>query len=392
MSPSRVYFAVFGSGLGHSARILDLADRLRAPGDEFRFSTSGQQALGFLSSHVGKEAVVVSPHLDVEWTEDGGFSSAQFLPRFRRMVSAFGSQVSFEEGSMAKFDPKVVVSDSRLSAVIAGKAKSYPVVTMLNQFKVALPPRFRNRVGLFYERIAGNSLGLLWSLSDEVLMTDLPPPYTIGEVNLEGTNVSNVVKFVGFTSPRSEVTQEKLERAKRMLGIDGRPLVFCQISGPEATKGRFVETLVQTMEKLAATCNVVISRGNPRGSSEPRRMASGAWVFDWCPIRDELFQLSSLIVARAGHRTIGQCIDSGKPAVVIPIRNHSEQLGNAKKFEKLGLGVQIRSEKLTPQKLLDSMQDCLSDPKYQSRVDAVRKISKKYDGLEGCAEVVRAYK
>jgi len=391
MSPSRVYFAVFGSGLGHSSRILDLSDRLKEPGDEFVFSSSGQ-ALGFLGRHVGNNRVVESPHLDVEWTEDGGFSSAQFIPRFRSMVATFFRQVSFEEESIRRFGPKVIVSDSRLSAVVAGRIREYPVITMLNQFKVAFPPRFRNRVGRFYERIAGNSLGLLWSLSEKVLMTDLPPPYTIGEANFEGTNVSNIVEFVGFTSPGLDPDEEKLRRAKDLLGIDGRPLVFCQISGPEATKGRFVEAVVKTVERMSRTSNVVISMGNPRGSSEPRKLASGAWIFEWCPVRDELFQLSSLIVSRAGHRTIGQCIDAGKPAVLIPIHNHSEQIGNAEKFQKLGLGIEIKSERLTPQKLTDSIEACLSDPTYQANVDAMRKVSKRYDGLARCAEVVRAYK
>jgi len=146
------------------------------------------------------------------------------------------------------------------------------------------------------------------------------------------------------------------------------------------------------VERMSRTSNVVISMGNPRGSSEPRKLASGAWIFEWCPVRDELFQLSSLIVSRAGHRTIGQCIDAGKPAVLIPIHNHSEQIGNAEKFQKLGLGIEIKSERLTPQKLTDSIEACLSDPTYQANVDAMRKVSKRYDGLARCAEVVRAYK
>ena len=77
-----------------------------------------------------------------------------------------------------------------------------------------------------------------------------------------------------------------------------------------------------------------------------RRLANGAWLYDWCPVKDELFTLSDLVVARAGHSTIGQCIDAGKPAVLVPIHNHSEQIGNADKFSKLGLGLQIRSEDL----------------------------------------------
>ena len=36
-------------------------------------------------------------------------------------------------------------------------------------------------------------------------MTDLPPPYTIGEANISGTGVSNVVKYVRFHYTQSGV-------------------------------------------------------------------------------------------------------------------------------------------------------------------------------------------
>ena len=150
-------------------------------------------------------------------------------------------QIAFEKERIAKFDPRLVVSDSRLSSVIGAKATGHPVITMLNQSKVTFPPRFRgNRQGRFYERVAGDVLGLLWSLSDQVLMTDLPPPYTIGEANLQGTPTVRIVRFVGFTSPRPELDGDRLAAARSKLDIDSRPLVFCQVSGPDATKGRFV--------------------------------------------------------------------------------------------------------------------------------------------------------
>ena len=277
----------------------------------------------------------------------------------------------------------MVVSDSRLSPILASRAKSYPVITMLNQFKVSFPPRFSGKgVGRIYERFAGDVLGLLWSLSDEILMTDLPPPYTIGEANLAGTDVSNIVRYVGFTSPEARPSEESVQRAKRALDIDDRPLAFFQISGPDVTKRTFVDTVIQATDALAKSYNMVISMGHPNGSGKPKKLANGAWIYDWCPIKDELFSLSSLVVARAGHRTIGQCIDAGKPAVLVPIHNHSEQIGNANKFSKLGLGIDIRSEKLTAQNLTESVETCLGDPRYRDSVERLRAISKKYNGIQ----------
>jgi len=387
----RIYFSVFGSGLGHVTRVLDIAETLRRNGDEFRYSCS-LQALDYLSTRLAKENILASPPLDVEWTEGGSFSSKDFIPHFPYMLNSFARQVAFEAEHIAKFDPGLVVSDSRLSTVLAARLKSYPIITMLNQFKVTMPPRFRvNRIGRFYERIAGDVLGLLWSLSDQVLMTDLPPPYTIGEANLEGTDVSNIVRYVGFTSPRVEMSEERLSGAKQRLGIDGRPLVFFQISGPDATKQWLVDTVLRSTDALASRYNVVVSLGYLHGSGEPSRLANGTWLYEWCPVKDELFTLSSLVVSRSGHGTIGQCIDAGKPAVLIPIHNHSEQLGNAEKFSKLGLGLAIRSQDLSVQRLTEAVDLCLNDSRFSANVEALSAISKRYDGVDNCAEIINSY-
>jgi UDP-N-acetylglucosamine--N-acetylmuramyl-(pentapeptide) pyrophosphoryl-undecaprenol N-acetylglucosamine transferase len=377
--------------LGHVTRVLDVADRLHGNGHEFCYSGS-LQALKYLRLHQNGSKVLESPSLDVEWTEDGSFSSKDFIPHFPSMFNSFLKQIAFESESISRFDPSIVVSDSRLSPVIAARRRSYPVVTLLNQFKVNLPPRFRsNRTGRLYERIAGDVLGLLWSLSDRVLMTDLPPPYTIGEANLQGTDVSKIVQYVGFTSPRLRLDEARLARARSIAGLDGKPLVFVQISGPDATKKRFADTVLRATDQLAKRYDIVISLGYLNGSGEPRRLSNGTVLYDWCPIKDELFELSSLVVARSGHRTIGQCIDSAKPAVLIPIHNHPEQIGNAEKFASLGLGVAIKAEDLTPQLLTESVDRCLNDSSYRKNIDALSRISEKYDGIQRTVEIINAY-
>jgi UDP:flavonoid glycosyltransferase YjiC (YdhE family) len=383
-----VYFAVFGSGLGHITRTLEIAKLL--PSDEFqvRYSSSGQ-GISFLRAKGLGASSENCPPMDVEWASGGGFSSNRVLPGFPLMFNNFIKQLAFERRAIRDFDPTLVVSDSRLSPVLAARSMGYPVITMLNQFKILFPPRFRGRVGRFYERVAGDVLGLMWSLSKRVLVTDLPPPYTIGEENLAGSEVSNIVEFVGFTAPMVETSPEGVQKVKENLGLDDRPLVFCQISGPDATKGRFVETLLKSADLITRNHNLVISMGYSGGSPEPRRLSNGGWFFEWCPVKDELFELSTVIVARAGHSTIGQCIDHVKPAVLVPIHNHPEQISNAERFEELGLGAMIRSEQLAPQNLLESVEQCASNPSYIERLKTVCAVSKRYRGVEKCAEIIR---
>ncbi len=389
MVSRRVYFAVFGSGLGHATRVLEVARKLSMEGGDFLFSSSGQ-GLDYLRTNGALRNSTECPALDVEWAS-GGFSSWHVLPRFPFMFNVFLKQLAFEEGNIARFDPDVVVCDSKLSSVLAARSRSYPIVTMLNQFSIAFPPRFRRDIGRLYERIAGDGLGLMWSLSDHVLMTDLPPPYTIGETNLVGPEVSRVVEFVGFTTPDGRADQDSVERVRRTLGFDRRPVVFCQVSGPDPTKRGFRDTLLAAAERISKSHNLVISLGYPGGSPEPKKLAGGGWLFEWCPVKDELFASADLIVGRAGHSTIGQCINAGKPAVLIPIYNHPEQIGNAEKFARLGLGVAVKSEKLTVGRLVESVDECLGDSDYRRNVETLGAISRRYNGIARCAEVIAEY-
>jgi len=336
---------------------------------------------------------VECPHFDVEWTEEGSFSSSDFLQHFPFMLRSFSKQIAFETESISEFGPSVTMSDSRLSAVIAAKLKGCPAITILNQFKVNLPPRYRgNLLGPLYERIAGDALGLLWSLSEAVLLTDLPPPYTIGEANVAGTDLSNIVRYIGFTSPNESIDEDRLRKAKEAIGFDGRPLVFFQISGPDATKKVFIDTAIKTAINLSDKYKVVVSFGYLGGSWNPTKLTGGGLLYEWCPIKDELFLISNVVVSRSGHRTIGQCIDAGKPAVLVPIHNHSEQLGNADKFQKLGLGISIPQGRLNSERLSESVEVLIQDKTYVERVAGIQCISKRYNGIEKCTEIIRSYK
>ncbi len=185
-------------------------------------------------------------------------------------------------------------------------------------------------------------------------MTDLPPPYTIGEANLEGTDVSRIVRYVGFTSPRPELDEERLSRARSMLDLDSRPFVFV----PDQRPGRHQE---QVRRHRPACDRRPLEAVQHRGLlGSPGRFASsrpaspmGRGSTNGVRSRTSSSRSRAWLVARSGHGTIGQCIDGGKPAVLIPIHNHSEQIGNAEKFSKLGLGLEIRSEDLNPERLTE---------------------------------------
>jgi UDP-N-acetylglucosamine--N-acetylmuramyl-(pentapeptide) pyrophosphoryl-undecaprenol N-acetylglucosamine transferase len=386
----KVYSAVFGSGLGHITRVFSIARILEKENDiQFAYS-SFDEAYDFLKRY--NKEVEYSPSVAVRWNLAGGFSGSSTIFGFPRTMAAFLSQVTFERKKISAFNPRVVLSDSRLSAVIASKSLLYPVITILNQIRILFPPRFRN--GLFsagLERMEADFLGLFWSLSDEVLVPDLPPPFTISEANVSHVDIANKVYFTGFMAPKVSIPEERIAKARSVLQLDSRPIIFIQISGPNPTKEAFIQPALQVASTLAKNYNVVISKGLPSESTLPTRLAKGVWVYEWCPIKDELFVLSDLLVTRAGHTTISQCINAGKPSVLVPIFNHSEQIWNAEKFARLGLGIEIKSENLTPKELESAVDQCMNDSNYSNNVQKLKLISDKFDGIEEAANIVRGF-
>jgi UDP-N-acetylglucosamine--N-acetylmuramyl-(pentapeptide) pyrophosphoryl-undecaprenol N-acetylglucosamine transferase len=386
----KVYSAVFGSGLGHIARVFAIAKILEKYSDcRFRYSAF-DEAFDFLKRY--DQDVHLSPSVAVAWNVAGGFEGSRTIFGFPRTSAAFLAQVSFERNKISSYNPQVIISDSRLSAVIAGKSLFYPVVTILNQIRLLFPPRFRKgMLSAILERVEADFLGLFWSLSDEVLIPDLPPPFTISEANVSHLDVSNKVYFTGFMTPKISVSEERISKARSALELDSRPLVFIQISGPNATKEAFLKPALESASILARKYNVVVSKGLPSESAVPCRIANGAWVYGWCPIKDELFVLSDLLVARAGHTTISQCISVGKPSILVPIFNHSEQIWNAEKSARLGIGIEIKSENLTAEGLVSSVDQCLNDSSYINNVKKLKQISDKFDGIQEAVNIVKGF-
>ena len=374
--------------MGHIVRLKEIAKKLD-PQDALLYSTF-DDAVQFLKQEGGH--FVEAPSIDLKWNEYGGFSGKDTFLRFPFAILSFLRQIGFENRSLREFDPDIVISDSRLSTIVAAAMNSLPVITILNQFKVLFPPRFRlSRISRFYERMAGDVLGLLWTLSSQVLIPDLPPPFTICESNISGTEMSHRARFIGFMTQHRVTEKQRLEKVTRALQLDDRPVVFMQISGPAQTKSHFSRIAMEAIPEMTNKYNVVLSLGIPNGSTEPRKVSHGGWIYEWCPVKDELFDLSHLLVARSGHTTLGQCVDAGKPAVLVPIYNHSEQIWNADKFSRLGLGLELRSENLTRVSLVRSVSKCLEESTYLESALKMKQVSNKYDGVEGAKQIIDSY-
>jgi UDP-N-acetylglucosamine--N-acetylmuramyl-(pentapeptide) pyrophosphoryl-undecaprenol N-acetylglucosamine transferase len=343
----RVYIGCFGSGLGHASRMLEIAGALRARGDQVEFSSSGEVAT--LIERKGYRCNLL-PLADVRYSNTGAFLVRETLLDTSSILWRTNRQVALELVQMGRFGPDVVLSDSALPTVIAGRILRLPTFTVLNQLNLASSHGEERALARLLSVGISAGMGRLWELSDAVILPDLPPPYTISEKNLWGSNVEKT-RYVGFLLPSEESIPDAA--AEEFQGSK-LPKVFWQVSGPPPTRIPFLRRALDCSDALSGRYSFVVSGGDPLGETNPRRIRGG-WFYDWCSIAGYFFSKCDVVVSRAGHGTIGQAMVAAKPSLLVPIPHQPEQEGNAEKAAKLGTSIVIGQDELTTARVMESL-------------------------------------
>ena len=385
------YLAPYGVGLGHASRLLMVADQLKQEGMDVQFSSYGEAA-SYVSRR-GYKCATVSP-VEFAWSMEGGFSVKHSLANVPIWFANFSRQVNQETRNMLMCSPDIVVSDSRLSPILAARLLKVPSVVLLNQIKLLLSPRLRDvAASRIFENVIGEFLGSMWAMADRVLVPDLPPPYTVSAHNVwDIGSAARKVEYIGFASPKPQISEEQVSKAANTLGFDRmQPLVFVHVSGPFQTRPALIKVALETAKRLDPKIQFVISEGNPKGESKPRRMGKLSWFYEWCPIRDEIIAISDLLVLRGGHVALSQAVQFGKPVVTVPIENHGEQLGNSAKVAELGAGVMLHPRRLRPEALGDAIEKVLGNSEYRKKAERLQRRAESLNGIDNVVQIIRSY-
>lgn len=373
----RLYIGCFGSGLGHAARMLEVADFVSRRGGEVIFSSSNE-----VTRMIERRGYVCNdlPLADVRYSEEGAFSLKDTMAASPTILARTYKQVYMECKNQISFRPQVVLSDSALPTVLAARLAKLPVYTILNQLNLTSSHSQSRVPAKLLSAGISAGMGILWELSHEILLPDLPPPYTISERNLWGSNVRKT-RYIGFLQmPRRGEPDSVAEK----FAYDSRRKVFWQVSGPPKTRGPLIEKAIEVSNSLSDRFVFVISAGDPTGSSVAKEIPGG-WYYDWCRAPERYFSACDLVVSRAGHGTIGQAIMSSKPSLLVPIPRQPEQEGNAMKAERLGVSVRVSQGVLTVGRALEAMEGLL-DSRIAEHVARLGEYALRFDAVE---EVVR---
>lgn len=387
---AKAYLAPYGVGLGHASRLISISEHLKRDNTTIKFSSFGE-AVSYINNH-GYECLRVPP-IEFAWN-NGSFSVKNSISNIPLWFTNFARQVAQETRNIAMFDPNVVVSDSRLSPLVSSRVLGIPSIVILNQIKLLLSPRIREfRAARVFEKLNGEFFGNMWSIAEKLLIPDLPPPYTIAEHNIWNLeSVKKKMHYIGFTTPKWQGDNQAIRSVIHSLNLDRKkPIIFMHISGPRETRLSLISTILDASKYFRKEIQYIISEGKPNGSTIPRKLSSSCWYYEWCPVRDEIFALSDLVVIRAGHEAISHAIEHGKPVVSIPIQNHGEQLGNSEKVDRMKIGIRLDPLNTNPHQIADTIHMILDDKSYLENVQKIKKITDRHDGINNALEIIKSF-
>ncbi|MEM1563111.1 MAG: glycosyltransferase [Candidatus Bathyarchaeia archaeon] len=384
----RVYFAPCGIGLGHVGRCLPIAKKLQEQNVQVMFSTY-REGIPYVQRE--KFPLFKAPPIGFQVKPDGtidfkhtAINPGPFLASFTLM-----KQINAELRAIENFNPDIVVSDSRASTMLAAKILRKARICILNQFQPIIPRRKRLlRLARFADTAALTFIGKIWTSGDAVLIPDFPGPYTVCVGNL---NIPKAYqKQAHLIGPILPVHPEKLpdekEIRKKLNLSQNKPIIFAPISGSIKEKAFFIGILRKILMKFPKDYEIILSMGYPNADTKPIRHGN-LTIYKWVPNRFEYLKACDLVISRAGHGTITQCMCYGKPMILVPTPNHTEQINNAAQARKIGVAKVIQQENLSLNKLLRTVEQTL-------KADNVEKIKQiqaeilKYDGLENSIKII----
>ncbi|MEM3696207.1 MAG: glycosyltransferase [Candidatus Bathyarchaeia archaeon] len=385
----KVYFAPCGIGLGHVGRCVPIAKKLLEKKAGVVFSTY-REGIPYIERE--KLPLIKAPPIGFQVKPDGTVDFKQTAVNPGPFLASFTllKQVNAEVQTIESFKPDIVVSDSRISPLLAARILGIPRICILNQFQLIIPRKRRFlRLAKFADFITLTIIGKIWTSGNMVLIPDFPKPYTIcaGNLNIPKFYRKNV-KLIGPILPvhPNELASEKELRKKLKLPVD-KPIIFAPISGPIRERAFLTGILRKIFLDFPKDYEIVMSLGYPNADNNQPIRHGNLTIYKWIPNRFEYLKASDIIVSRAGHGTITHCMCYGKPMILIPTPSHTEQLSNAKQAEELGVAKTLQQEELSKENLLKSVEHILNS-KVPENLKEVQKEVLNYDGLSKAVETI----
>jgi UDP-N-acetylglucosamine--N-acetylmuramyl-(pentapeptide) pyrophosphoryl-undecaprenol N-acetylglucosamine transferase len=370
----RLYLSVSSEGLGHSSRALAMAKHFQR--DEVLIGSYGYalqriQGEGYRCLEIPQEYKFVG--------EDGTFDVGKTLIENHRSPLELNDMVQHEMQIMKTYGISLVVADGRIAPVLAAGRLGIPCVVVTNQS--AFYPFFEKDSPLV--QLFGRSFDWVmrfWlSSAEEILIPDLPPPYTVCLPSLsDNFQVKKRTRFVG------PMLSWNPKHVRPLIRSSKAPFIVVSLGGHRFRKPLF-DAVLRTAAHLPEFQFCILT--SFRAESVPDNVTVREMVSD----SSAYFKAADLIISPAGHSTAMELLALGIPSILVPDARQAEQGNNADRMVELGVAKQLSYDELHPVLLRQTIESVLWSPTYREKALQMAAIAGEWDGSEVASDVLREY-
>ena len=163
------------------------------------------------------------------------------------------------------------------------------------------------------------------------------------------------------------------------------PLVFTLGSAAVLAAGDFYEVSAQAAVELGMRAVLLIG-SDPRNKPK-QKLPDSICVAEYAPY-SKLFSSASVVVHQGGVGTTAQCLNAGKPMLIMPYSH--DQPDNARRMKRIGVAKVIQKAKYTPQKVTRKMRKILDDPEIARTARVVAEELRKEDGVKTACDALES--
>ena len=389
----KIYLAPCGIGLGHAGRLITIAKKLRDFGAFCFFSTNGE-AVNFVKSH--NFPVERGPAIKYFELPDGSPDFVKTTTRPIIHISAMLRQICKEIRLIKRINPDIIITDSRISTVIASRLLGRPCLLILQQMKIIIPHVTElSKIRRIFKKLLEYSLvaclSVIWRISKKIYVPDFPYPFTIAKSQV---NVySSFYKRAEFIGPIIDINlilsyKQSDDAIRRSFDLNELPIIFLGLSGTPKEKKVIIEKFREIFQSFPETFQFFVTIG--RRNFKPI-IRENVKIYGWIEKRTPIYQICDIVIHRGGHNTTSECLYFGKPMIIIPTPSHPEKIDNANSVRRLGLGLVIPQSHISKSSLLNAINIILSTPSFKKRTNAIREQALKFNSIQTIIEQIFAY-
>lgn len=371
---NKIYFSISSEGYGHSSRAIAIASKLdkrKYLVGTYGYALERMRANSIPCHGVSQELKFVGA--------DGAFDVAKTIVQNQGWVMKFNKMVD-EEVEIIKYSgASCVVADGRMIPVMAAEKLKLPCITITNQS--AFYPFFQQDNWLV--KLLGVSfdswMRMYLSSTEEILIPDFEPPYTICLPNLSHNR--KIMKRTKFVGPLVNFDYDDVPIIQRE---SKKPYIVVSLGG-HAYRRPIFDCILKVAEKLPDVDFEIFT------FFEADNIPSNVQVKGMIPDISSYLKTADIVIAQAGHSTAMEILSLGKPSIIIPDLNQIEQENNAKRMAELQVSEVITHDHLTEGRMFDCIQKVMKDEKYKKNAQVFAIMSKELNARRRVADILSEY-